>query len=289
MNESSAQSPSTNKIVIIGGGITGLAAAHRVLELAGEQQRSVELHLFEAGDRLGGTIQTRTRDGFLLEAGPDSFITEKPWALELCQRLGLTDQLIPTNPDYRRTFIVRDGCLHPVPEGFLLLAPTRMWPFISSGLFSWSAKCRMALDLIVPARKHGPDDDESLGSFVRRRLGREALERVAQPLIGGIYTANPDELSLRATMPRFLDYETQYRSIIRAMRQRAAGLSPRGVSREQNARTAGSDSGVRYSLFVTLARGMTTLIEALASKLPAGSLHLNTGVAQLAPSSKGWQ
>ena len=126
---------------------------------------------------------------FLLELGPDSFISEKPWALALCRRLGLEPELLGTNDAYRSTFVVHEGKLEPLPQGFMLLAPTQFGPLVHSRIFSWPGKLRMALDLVLPrAKEH---DDESLGSFVRRRLGREALERIAQPLIGGIYTADP--------------------------------------------------------------------------------------------------
>src|SRR5262249_50319857 len=126
-----------------------------------------------------GTIQTEHRDGFLIECGPDSFLSEKPWALALCRRLGIEDRLVRTDDRFRRTYVVLGGRLHPLPEGFQLLAPTRLRPFVTSTLFSWPGKLRMALDLVLP---RGGDADESLGAFVRRRLGHEALERVAQPL-----------------------------------------------------------------------------------------------------------
>src|SRR5262245_26156692 len=185
------------KLAVIGGGITGLAAAHRAVELGRERGTPCDdLALFEAGDRVGGTIQTERHEGFLVERGPDSFLSEKPWALALCRRLGFEDRLIRTDDRFRRTFVVFGGRLHPLPEGFQLLAPTRLGPFVRSGLFSWPGKLRMAMDLVLP---RGGDPDESLGAFVSRRLGREALERVAQPLVAGIYTADPDTLSLAAT------------------------------------------------------------------------------------------
>ncbi|MHC4673384.1 MAG: protoporphyrinogen oxidase [Planctomycetota bacterium] len=207
------------RVIVVGGGISGLAAAHRIVELTCKSERSAEVVLLEAKDRIGGSIVTHEREGFLIEGGPDSFITAKPWGLALCKRLGIEDQLIQTNPACRRTFVVWRGRMYPIPEGFLLLAPTRIRPFIWSRLFSWPGKLRMGMDLILPAKRRGPEADESLGSFVRRRFGRQALERVAQPLVGGIYTADPDKLSLRATMPRFLEMESAYGSIIRAMRK----------------------------------------------------------------------
>ena len=195
-------------VAIVGGGITGLAAAHRAAELARERGIDLALTLIEARDRLGGTIRTEQVDGFVVEAGPDSFLSEKPWAIALCRRLGIESKLLRTDDRFRKVFVWFRGRLHPLPDGFQLLAPTRLAPFITSSLFSWPGKLRMGLDVVLP---RGGGDDESLGSFVRRRLGREALERVAQPLVAGIYTADPDDLSLAATMPRFLETERRER------------------------------------------------------------------------------
>jgi oxygen-dependent protoporphyrinogen oxidase len=195
-------------VAVVGGGITGLAAAHRTTELARERGIDIDLTVIEAGRRLGGTIATERVDGFLVEAGPDSFLSEKPWALALCRRLGMEPRLIRTDDRFRKVFVWFRGRLHPLPDGFQLLAPTRLRPFATSSLFSWPGKLRMAMDVVLP---RGGGDDESLGAFVRRRLGREALERVAQPLVAGIYTADPEDLSLAATMPRFLETERDAR------------------------------------------------------------------------------
>ncbi|MBI3077859.1 MAG: FAD-dependent oxidoreductase [Deltaproteobacteria bacterium] len=138
------------RVVVVGGGITGLAAAHRLTELAGARAEPVEVALLEAGDRLGGTIATERAGDFIIEAGPDSFLSERPWALDLCRRLGIMDRLVRTRDSHRQTFVVHRGRLHPLPEGFLLLAPTRLWPIVRSGLFSWPGKLRMALDLVLP-------------------------------------------------------------------------------------------------------------------------------------------
>jgi oxygen-dependent protoporphyrinogen oxidase len=262
------------RITVVGGGIAGLAAAHRVVELGRESGRPVEVTLLEAGSRLGGTIRTERAEGFLLEAGPDSFISEKPWALALAERIGLGPRLCRTDDRFRRTYVVRGGRLRPLPEGFLLLAPTRAWPVLASRVFSWRGKLRLALDLALPRRRAA--GDESLGSFVRRRLGREALERVAQPLVGGIYTADPDRLSVAATMPRFLALEREHRSLILGLRRTAR-------------RQAVGASGARWSLFVTLAGGMEELVAALAARLPAGSVRLGAPVAGLAAAPGGWR
>ncbi|HEY0378800.1 MAG TPA: protoporphyrinogen oxidase [Pyrinomonadaceae bacterium] len=260
-------------IVIIGGGVSGLAAAHRLIELSARRPDPPEVLLLEASSQTGGIIRTTRRDGFLLEAGPDSFISEKPAAVELAQRLGLASRLIETNAGHRRSFIVRQGRLYAVPEGFQLLAPSRIWPFVTTGIFSWTGKARMALDLVLPRRVSRNGDDESLAQFVRRRLGREALERMAQPMVGGIYTADPENLSLRATMPRFLEMERSHRSLIRAMwKQR----------RQQQAAEASGTSGARYGLFLSFDEGMRVLSDALAARLAAVTVRLNTRVEALA-------
>lgn len=272
------------RVIVIGGGITGLSAAHRLIEERQARHVPIDVTLLEAGDRLGGTIGTEEVDGFLIETGPDAFISTKPWALALCKRIGLGDRLIRTNDAYRRTHIVRRGALLPVPEGFLMLAPTRFWPFVTSPLFSWPGKLRMALDLVLP---RGPQqEDESLGSFVTRRLGREALERIAQPLVSGIYTADPDTLSLRATMPRFLDMEAQHGSVIKAMWREQRAAAKRARDGGSGRKTA--DSGARYSLFVSFDRGMKTLIDALADRLPAGVVQRQQDVSAVRRAQDRW-
>ena len=264
----------TLKLAVVGGGIAGLAAAHRAIELARARGVDLDLTLLEARDRLGGTIATERAGGFLVEAGPDSFLSEKPWALELCRRLGVEDRLVRTDDRYRKVFVWRGRRLHPLPDGFQLLAPTRLGPFVKSGLFSWRGKLRMALDLVLP---RGTSDDESLGAFVRRRLGREALERVAQPLVAGIYTADPDDLSLTSTMPRFGEMERRERSIILGL-WRAGRKAPMTGT-----------SGARWSLFVTFANGMEELVSALASRLPPGAARLKHRVDGIERHGKGWR
>jgi oxygen-dependent protoporphyrinogen oxidase len=257
------------RIAVIGGGIAGLAAAHRLVELSRERQQPIQLTLLEAGKRLGGAIGTERTDGFVIEAGPDSFISEKPWGIKLCERIGFTTRLVGTRDENRRTYVVHNGRLHSLPDGFLLLAPTQFWPLITTRLFTWPGKLRMAMDLLLP--RGAQRGDESLGSFVTRRLGREALERVAQPLVGGIYTADPDDLSLAATMPRFLEMERKFRSVIWAMwtAQRRAPAAGRAMS------------GARWSLFVSVDDGMQSLVDALAQRLPEGSVRLGTPVSSV--------
>jgi protoporphyrinogen/coproporphyrinogen III oxidase len=253
------------RVAVVGGGVAGLAAAHRLVE------RGVsDIVLLEAGARLGGSIATEHAGGFTIEAGADSLLTEKPWAVGLCERLGV--RLVGTREGERRTYVVHDGRLAPLPEGFLLLAPTDLAALAASPLFSWRGKLRMALDVVLPRGADVPD--ESVAHFVRRRLGREAFERVAEPLVGGIYTADAERLSLAATMPRFRELERRHRSVILGLRAGA------GASRA---------AGARYSLFAAPAGGAGALIEALARRLPAGVVRLRTPVAGLARDGDGWR
>lgn len=264
-------------VLIVGGGITGLAAAHRVVELARERHLEVHLRVVEARGRLGGTIVTERTGGFLVEAGPDSFLSDKPWALQLSRRLGVEGRLVRTDDRYRRVLVWFRGRLHPLPDGFQLLAPTRLGPFVRSSLFSWRGKARMALDVLLPRAGAALGGDESLAAFVRRRLGDEALERVAQPLVAGIYTADPDELSVAATMPRFVELERRHRSVILGLRRGVAQTPLPGTS------------GARWSLFVTFADGMHALVSALADRLPDGAVVLGQRVASIERAGDRWR
>jgi oxygen-dependent protoporphyrinogen oxidase len=263
------------RVIVIGGGITGLSAAHRLHELSRDRNLNLEILLLEKSDRTGGVISTVERDGFTVEEGPDSFITTKPWGLNLASRLGLDGELIETRIDKRRTFILHEGRLIPLPDGFIMLAPTRVLPFLTTPLFSWHGKLRMLLDLVIPKKNL---EDESLAAFVRRRLGNEALERAAQPMISGVYAADPEKLSLRATMPQFLELEKNYGSVIRGMYK----------SYRSRRKTVMPDSGARYSLFVSFRRGMSTLVEALREELPEGSVRTGVTVSGITENDSGW-
>jgi oxygen-dependent protoporphyrinogen oxidase len=258
------------RIVIVGGGVSGLAAAHRLVTRALSAPAPIEVLLVEASPRLGGVVRTERREGFLLEGGPDSFLSEKPEALALAREIGLERNLIGTNERHRSAFIVRGGRLRRVPEGFQLLAPARLLPFFTSDFVGWRAKARIAMEMFVPRNKD-TDADESLAQFVRRRFGRVALERIAQPLVGGIYTADPEQLSLRATMPRFIEMERNAGSVTRAMLR---------ARRRTNSLERGT-SGARYSLFLSFDEGVQVLTDRLASLLPRESVRLNTRVASL--------
>lgn len=262
----------TWRVAVIGGGISGLAAAHRLQELCAAANRPLDLTVFEAGTRVGGIVGTRSVAGYRVELGADSFITNKPWAVALCRRLGIEDRLIPTDSRYRRSLVLRQGRPQPVPEGFQLLGPVDVRAILRSPILSWAGKLRMASEYLLP--RGGTAGDESLAHFVKRRFGREALERIVQPLVGGIYTSDPEKLSLRATMPRFLEMEQSYGGVIRGLRaQRSSG----------EAQDPGA-SGARYGLFTTPRGGIAELVEALADSVSAhAEVRLETEVAQLLP------
>jgi len=236
-----------HRVLIVGGGISGLSAAHRLTELCRGQNHSLQIILLEAGASLGGVIDSQTKDGFLLESGPDSFITEKPWAVDLCRRLGLEGELIPTDKANRKSFIVRNGQMLPVPPGFYMMAPGRLSTLVRMPLVSWFGKLRMVWELFVPPRKE--DGDESVASFVRRRFGQEALERLAQPMIGGIYSVDPEKLSLEATFPQFIEMERQSGSVLRSLISKSRS-SNRGSN--QSSLAYQQSGGPRYSLFASL-------------------------------------
>ena len=258
------------RVVVIGGGITGLTVAYRLTRAAQTGEVPLEVLLLEASGRLGGTIATHHQDGLLMEQGPDCFLSAKPWGVRLCEDLGLGDELIGTTTQHRQSFIVRAGRLLPVPQGFYLMAPGSWRSLVTTPVFSWRGKLRMALDLVIPRRT--ATEDESLAQFVTRRLGREALERMAQPMVGGIYTADPQSLSMQATMPQFIEMEQRHGSLIRAMLQKQRSAS--------SAAPAGT-SGPRYGLFVSFREGMQTLVAALAAHLPTGTVRLHAPVRRL--------
>lgn len=259
------------RVAVIGGGITGLAAAHRLQELCGAAHHPLDLTLFEGAARLGGVVGTQTIGGYRVELGADSFITNKPWAVDLCRRLGMENRLTATDPRYRRSLVLRNGRPLPVPDGFQLLAPVDVRAVLRSPIFSWSGKLRMGLEYFLPRGEYHAD--ESLAHFVRRRFGQETLERLVQPLVGGIYTSDPEKLSLRATLPRFLEMEREHGSLIRALRKQSA----------QPERLAPA-SGARYGLFATPRNGISELIDTLSAKVSAAaSVRLQTEVAALIP------
>jgi protoporphyrinogen/coproporphyrinogen III oxidase len=255
-------------VVVIGAGISGLTAAYRL------HRAGARVTLLEASNRVGGVIHTVHEQGCLLETGPDCWASNKPAALGLATELGLADQVIGTREGVRRSFILHKGTLKRLPEGFFLLSPMSIRALLKTPILSWSGKARMALELFKGARRD--DQDESLASFVRRRFGREALARIAQPMVAGIYTADPEKLSLKATFPEFLKMEQEQGSVIKALRKRA-----------RTDTQAAAASGPRYGMFVTLTHGMSALTDALAAALP--DVRLNTPVHELRRAGTGWK
>lgn len=260
------------KVVVIGGGITGLAAAYTVQEKAGEAGAAIDYLLVERDDRLGGKILTEEIDGFTVEAGPDSFLAEKPYVHQWAAKLGIEDRLMCSNEASKRTYVMAGGRLHELPEGLMGLVPTKIVPFALSPLISWPGKFRMALDFILPKKKN--DDDETLGSFVRRRLGQEALDKIAEPLIGGIHAGDPDKMSLKATFPRFLDMEKNYGSLIGAMlagRRKMAAVAPKKPEPGKPKKT----------FFMTFTGGMAEFSDALVKRLDQKKILTGKGVTAI--------
>jgi len=248
-------------VAVIGGGITGLAAAQRLVS----RSEAVKVVLFESSRRLGGIIRTEAADGFLMELGPDSFITNKPAAIQLCEEIGIASQLIPTDSAFRRSLVLRKGRPEQVPDGFMLMAPSKTWSILTSPILSIAGKLRLLSEAFVPRRT--TDEDESLGSFVRRRFGQQTLERLVQPLVGGIYTADPEKLSLKATMPRFLEMEQSYGSVIKATR-----------AEQRQDKDQSSGSGARYGLFATVAGGLSEMVAAVENTLlQSGRVDIRLG------------
>lgn len=256
------------KVVIVGGGIAGLATAYFLQERG---HGAVEYSLIESAPSFGGKIVSSHEKGFIVEGGPDSFITQKTAALELCRALGLGSQLIGTNDAARRVFVWSRGRLRPMPEGVMLIVPSKITPFLKSSLITWRGKLRMGLDAVIPPRRG--DGDETLAHFVRRRLGAEALDKIAEPMIAGIYVADAENLSLKSTFPRFLDMEQKYGSLIRGvMLQRSNGST--SSSRSSNGNSA-------PSMFMTLGEGLQQLTEALVAHLDPEALSVNHRVVAL--------
>jgi len=270
-------SSSQKKAVVIGGGISGLAAAHRLLELSREKAINLKITVLEASPRLGGLIETERRGDFLIEGGPDAFLAEKPWAKELCRRIGMGDELIPTSEGSRRSFIAWKGQLEPMPEGFYLTAPAGLKALMECRILSLPGKLRMAFERFIPRRSSA--GDESVASFVRRRLGPEALQRIAQPMIGGIYAADLEKLSIKAALPQFHGMEKEHGSVLRALRKGGVKAGAAGAEKA---------SGPRYSMFLTPRFGMIRLVEVLARRMLEVDLKTNTPVAGIERAGQGW-
>jgi oxygen-dependent protoporphyrinogen oxidase len=268
-----------HRIAIVGGGISGLAAAHRLRQVL----PAAQVNLFEASSRLGGVLDTVERDGFLIERSADNFLTSPTAAVDLCRQLGLENELVPTDEARRRALVVQHGRLVPIPEAFYLMSPKKLGPILRSPLLSPLGKLRLLAEPLIPrgaAANLQPPPDESVASFVERRLGREVFERLVQPLVAGIYTADPAKLSMAATMPKFLEYERTYSSLLRA----TLNISP-STSNDDAERAA---TGARYNLFLAPKRGMQSIVQAIVVRLPADCIQRDTTITSATKTENGW-
>jgi protoporphyrinogen/coproporphyrinogen III oxidase len=259
------------RIAIIGGGISGLAATFALEEP--RRAGTVEYTLYDSSPNLGGVLRTEHIDGYIVEAGPDSFITEKPWAADLCRTLGLADQLIGSNDVDRKTYILVRGRLIPMPDGLMFMVPTKILPTGFSPLFSWGTKLRMARELFHPPR--ASDTDESVAALVDRHYGAEMVDRLADPLLSGIYGGEAASLSVRAILPRLAEMERTHGSLGRAM------LAARKKLPRPTNKTAAP-------LFTSLNNGMQQLVETLVARLNHNSLLTNAPVESLQLRTGGW-
>jgi oxygen-dependent protoporphyrinogen oxidase len=237
-------------VVIVGGGIAGLSAAWELIRCG---RRPL---LLEQSTRVGGVIRTDTIEGFTIDAGPDALLTQKPAAIALCRELGLGDRLFPTLTP-RTAFVVRGRSLVPLPEASVLGIPTAVRPFVTTRLFSWSGKLRMAFEAVVPPRRD--DRDESIGSFMQRRFGEEAVTYLAEPLLAGIHAGDVNRLSMRASFPRLVEAEKTRGSVLRAL---------------ASTRSASSSEGA----FMSLPGGVEELVRALVVRFPDGTIRCSSAV-----------
>jgi protoporphyrinogen/coproporphyrinogen III oxidase len=262
------------RVAIIGGGISGLSAAFH-LEKARAAGADLSYTVIEGSKRLGGSMHSTTVEGCLVEAGPDSFLTEKPWALTLCKELGIDDQLIGSNDAQRKTYIVVKNRLIAMPDGLMFMVPTKLVPTALTPLFSWGTKVRMARELLHPPRPMR--DDETVGELVERHFGAEVVDRLADPLLSGVYGGDANKLSARAVLPRFVEMEEKYGSLSRAML--AAHNKMKAMAGKQPPRP----------LFSSLKDGMQQLVNAVTARIDPASLRLNTRVRGIYPEGGRWR
>ncbi len=267
------------RIAIIGGGIAGLAAAYE-LEKARAACAAVEYTLYEARLRLGGSLASEIVNGAVLERGPDSFLTEKPAAAELCRELGIDADLIPSNDAARKTYIVVRNRLVALPDGLMFLVPTKLVPTALTRLFGLRTKARMALELLHPPRPSG--HDESVAALVERHFGQEAVDRLADPLLSGIYGGDSAQLSAQTVLPRLVEMETKYGSLTRGM------LAAHNKMRAMTKNSSKSPNRVAPAIFTALRGGMAQLVDAITARLNPASVRTATPVSAIKKTEEGW-
>ena len=253
-------------ITIIGGGIAGLATAFYLEKKARKQGREIQYALLESSDRWGGKIATESVDGFLIEGGPDLLLTQKPAGVQLCKDLGLADRLIPTNNDRQRTFLVRNGELVAFPEDFSLV-PSKFWPLVTSPLYSFCGKVRMGLEVFIPRSRD--EGDESLASFIGRRLGKEAV-KIGGAMLAGIHSADAERLSMQSAFPMYVAMEQRYGSLIKGVRamKKTRAKSP--------------------AMFQTLIGGLGEMVDTLVARLD-GDLRRGVAVGSVRKADGGFE
>ena len=269
------------KIIIVGGGIAGLAAAVHLKAGARVHGKTVEVLLLEKNGRTGGKILTERHNDYLIEGGPDSFLPEKVWSVNLARHLGLEKEMLASNDQFKGTFIYSKNELHSLPEGVMLMVPTSFWPMAKSRLITWPGKLRMGMEVFVPKRKRM--DDESLASFVTRRLGRECLDKIAEPLVAGIHTSNPDSMSVLATFPRFVQMEQKSGSLILGMLS-ALKSGPHAMLSGPPPK-AGQP---KMTYFMSFRNGMQTLSQACVDYIGKDSIRLGATVKAVEPKNGGY-
>lgn len=271
---------SFRRIAVLGGGISGLAAAYTIAQ-ARKRGVPVSELLIEGGDRLGGVIRTELLEGFVLEGGPDSFISEKPEAAALCRELGLGGSMIGSNDEGRETYILHNGNLVPLPEGLMLLTPTRVWPFLGSPLLPLGSKVMVATEWFVTPTKPR-STDESIGTFVRRHFGNAMLDNIVEPLLAGVYGGDAKSLSVESVLPRFREMERRYGSLIRG-----ASATKRQLKKAVKDK-ARAEQNIT-SFFVTLKDGLGELVKALEAQLDPSRVHLGKRVIAVERIEHQWK
>jgi len=270
------------KVIIIGGGVAGLGAAYKITRAASEGH-DVEFVLLEKDRRLGGKIQTEIvpdpseKGQFIVDGGPDCFLTEKPACHRIAKLAGFFDDELPTDESRKRTWILSRGKLHELPDGVFMFAPTKFLPFATTGLFSWTGKIRMAMDLFIPRKKVMPGEfnDETLESFVVRRMGRECLDRLAEPLVGGVHASDPSKMSLAATFPRLLEMEQKYGSLMKGF------LAARRKVEEMRRKYPVKPGEKPRTFFTSFLNGMQELTDRMAEAAGRGSVQTGVTVTAL--------
>lgn len=261
-------------MIVVGGGITGLAAAYYLQKEASEKSLPLDVTLIEASDRVGGVIQTVKKDGFVVEKGPDSIIFRKSSGIQLIEELGLKDKVISNTAG--KSYILVKGKLHTMPEGSFMGIPTRVTPFAVSGLFSPLGKLRAAADFVLP--KGQPQADQSLGKFFRRRLGNEVVENLIEPLLAGIYAGDIDNLSLMSLFPNFYEMEQEHRSLVIGLKKTMPNPpKPAGNAKKQPA---------RKGMFISLTTGLEEIVVQLEKRL-GEAIVKSTAVTKIVPSANG--